>query len=167
MKIDLRTTGEIVAVISVIATLAFVGLELRMNRQVATTEFNSSAADTTIEISSLLASHPSVWRRGCIGEELSEDEELVFGSLVQAVDRHFFYRYRRVRDGITAGNEIAWAYRVAWNRVLWPGFDRKWVELKEAGGGIGGGFDEVVETQYDRLKNELSPGSIDSSLCNF
>ena len=173
MKIKWRALGELAAVISVVLSLAFVGLELRINRQVAITESFGSAAGTTVAISGFLASHASTWRRGCASEELSKDEEVIFGSLVQAIDRHFFYRFNRVRDGIIVGNERRWPALIARNRVLWPGFDRKWIEIVQSGGGSfdssssSGSYNQIVEEEYNLLKTQLSPDSFDASLCGL
>lgn len=170
MKTNWKQISEIIVLLSVVVSLLFVGYELRMNRQVAVNDTFGSAASVTPDVIDLIISRPSVWERGCAGEELNREDEVIFGGLVQAVDRHFFYRYRRIRDGITSGDPIRPASRVARNRALFPGFDRKWQELYRTGGAgedEGGEYGDIIRAQYEILKQSLEKSPVDSTLCGL
>ena len=167
MKISWRYIAEIIALLSVVVSLLFVGFELRMNREVANTDSAGTAATVTPELIDLLISHPSIWMRGCADEELTGEEEVVFGGLVRAVDRHLFFRFLRARDGILSLDPTNMARDIARQRALYPGFDRKWKEIRASNDTAGGEFERTVEEQYEILSRTLEPNMYDSSLCGL
>ena len=167
MKISWREIGEIVALVSVVVSLLFVGYELRMSRQLAINESSSAAAATSPEVIGLIAAHPSIWMRGCIGEDLTRDEEMIFGGLVQALDRQFFYRYRIARDGISGINPVLPAIDMARTRVLYPGIDRKSREIYGTNPDGSERYRILVEEQYELLKDTYSSVTADATVCGL
>lgn len=169
MKFNWRQTTEIIALLSVVVSLLFVGFELRMNREVASTDSAGTGAAVSPEIINLIATHPSIWMRGCADEELTKEEEMVFGGLVRAVDRHLFFRFLRARDGILELDPFLMARDVARLRANFPGFDRKWKEIRStySNEGAGVGFEGAIEQGYELLSRTVEPNMYDSSLCGL
>jgi len=163
MKYKKKELVEFIGATAVVLSLLFLGYELRMNRQVAMNDSLGSAMDSTTTMLSTISENASTWRRGCINEELSADEEMIFSALVVSVDRFFFFRFQRADKGITGVDPAAWPRQTAIHRLLFPGFDKKWLEIY--GVRSGNPYFEAVHSNYAALKNEWGPGMQDASLC--
>ena len=81
-----KSVAEFVGVIAIVASLMFVGMQLRQSQKIALAEGFSMMFSTQIEVSNSIKEHVDLWRRGTAGEELSEDEAAVFGILVAQVN---------------------------------------------------------------------------------
>lgn len=127
MKTNLRLLGEIIAVISVVFSLVFVGYELRLSRSIARSAEFVMAAEVAESVLALQATHADVWQRGCLGEDLSTQDEVVFAKVFRAVVAIRFSGYARSLIGITVGSPDYWAYGTALDRYRFPGFNRMWL----------------------------------------
>jgi hypothetical protein len=96
-----RVIGELVAVLSIVITLAFVVYELRLARAQAGAEGLSFGGEMTLQVQSMLAEHPEIWRKGCLGEEMSDTESVVFYRLFNAFTHRNFITWRRTTLGLT------------------------------------------------------------------
>ena len=157
---------ELVGVGAVVISLAFVGYELRMTREVAQNESFGTSIEATIELANLISSHPSAWRKGCLGEELSEDEVVVFGTLVKAVDRFNFFRYLRAITGITNAAPEVFIGNIAKARILSPGYNAKWLQMAEYVASDNEWY-TLVEEAYTILKSDSSILESDSASCGI
>ena len=82
MNYNWRTIGESTAVITVVLSLVFVGYEMRMNRAIAINDSFGQRSEMTTGVNSLIIENMDVWRKGCLGESLSENEEATFIRLI-------------------------------------------------------------------------------------
>ena len=85
-KDKIRTIAELVAVISVVLSLLFVGFELRLSRDQAYAESYATTYESMSGFDNLVAENSNIWRSGCLGEELSADEEMIFARLVLTLE---------------------------------------------------------------------------------
>ena len=127
MKKNWRAVGEIVAVTSVVFSLIFVGYELRLSRSIAQNEGFVTSAELAESVFSLQATHADVWQRGCLGEELSVQDGVIFLKVFRAVVDRRFASWARANIGITRGNPAFFAYGTALDRYRFPGFNEMWV----------------------------------------
>ena len=80
---------QIFGIFAVVASLIFVGLQMRQDQQIAMSESFSSVVDSVSDLATLVESNSNVWRMGLDGSELSAEDELVFKAMVSAVQHHF------------------------------------------------------------------------------
>ena len=72
---------QLVGMATIVASLVFVGLQLRQSEHAAVSELSQSSVARGIEISTLTAEYSDVWLRACAGEELSPPERLIANSI--------------------------------------------------------------------------------------
>ncbi len=80
-----KDIAELIGIGAIVLTLAFVGFQLRQDRDIAIAQLMTDAEIKQIELSSLISSNPSLWARGLQGEQLTTEEEVIFDSIVHAV----------------------------------------------------------------------------------
>ena len=69
---------QIFGMFGIIASLIFVGLQLKQADEIATMETFDRAAEHRRDLFTLIAENADVWQRGCVGEELSASDHVVF-----------------------------------------------------------------------------------------
>ena len=75
-----------------------------------------------VALRATIADNASLWRRGCVGEELSEDEQVVFTQLVYAI---YFKQFMKHLIGQTTVGDAAkdqFILNIAKNMHRFPGF---------------------------------------------
>ena len=93
-----RNIVELVGITAVVASLIFVGVQLRQDQQIAVAQLYADFDDTQIELSRLLIENQEVWLAGSSGEELSSSEQFMFDAVAEAVvAKHTGFIARAVR----------------------------------------------------------------------
>jgi hypothetical protein len=130
-KIDLGQTITILANIGVIGGLIFVGLQLRQDRDIAESEALSFNQQLELEFGRFARENAGVWRKGLAGEPLTEDENVTFDLIANALFRIHANKQRRdfTFQGRTLGGDInsgarAYAFFVYEHPGLRAWFDR-------------------------------------------
>jgi len=72
---------QLVGMATIVASLIFVGLQLRQSEHAAQSDLSQSSVARGIELSTLIAENSDVWLRACAGEELSTPERLIANSI--------------------------------------------------------------------------------------
>ena len=83
--------GEFVGMGAIVASLVFVGVQLKQDRDVALAESLQASEASFAGISAMIAEYADVWLKGRNNEELSEAESIVMRQLVSTL-------YRRSRN---------------------------------------------------------------------
>jgi hypothetical protein len=144
---------QILGMLGIIASLVFVGLQLKQTDEIASIEGQESAVQRHYDMLSLMAENADVWQRGCIGEELSSAERALFGKVFTVYANNNYAGWRRLEltDYRVAGSDyLINAY--AANIHRYPGFaaayrsQRSWDTL-----GIADLGDDVNEYQRSIL----------------
>ena len=86
-----KGVGDFVGMGAIVASLIFVGVQLKQDREVALAESIQAAEASFAQTSAMIAEHANVWLKGRTSEELSEAESIVMRQLVNAL-------YRRARN---------------------------------------------------------------------
>ena len=81
---ELNDWLQVVGLFGVLGGLIFVGLQLRLDRQVALNESVAQAQDTRLYWAELIGDHSEIWVKGLAGESLNKTEAAVFESLARA-----------------------------------------------------------------------------------
>ena len=92
----LRDLIEVVGLIAIVASLIFVGVELRQSRAIAIGDGNLSNAEIQIETNNAINEHSAIWVGGNSGEDLSVEDAVIFHNLVRNKAIHAFMEYARL-----------------------------------------------------------------------
>lgn len=117
---------EVVGILSVVASLIFVGFEIRQSGRAANDASMASDASIVAEIESLVLSNPDVWRRGCEGEDLEPTEALIYSHIHHASMFQYFLRWLRDIKGLDVASAELSIDNLAMNIYRNPGFAREW-----------------------------------------
>ena len=77
----LRDWLQIVGMAAVVASLLFVGVQIKQSDKIALSELLDNAAIRNLELSTLRADHADIWQRACLGGELTSTEKVIASSI--------------------------------------------------------------------------------------
>ena len=119
---------EVTGFVAIIASLIFVGLELRQSRAIAIGDGNLSNAEIQIDSNNAINEYSDVWIRGNNGEDLDEHDTVIFHNLVRNKAVHAFMEYARLDqlDFDDATEEITAEFSVFLFEN--PGARQSWVQ---------------------------------------
>ena len=107
-----RDLLEAIGFVVLIASLIFVGLQIRQEHTIARAQDAADFDDTMIEYARVINANRDVWIKGLEGAELSTQDQVTFESVAFAVWQKFTSIYRRDRllfqgDGMLAARQFA------------------------------------------------------------
>jgi len=88
---------EKLGLLALIASIIFVGLQLRQDRHLASAQVIAESDARVSELATLVSENRDVWLKGMKGEDLSEVEDMVFRAVAEAVYRRHLGMYYRMR----------------------------------------------------------------------
>lgn len=119
---------DLVGVTAIVASLIFVGLQLRQERTLGLTDITSARTESAIALTQLVADNRDLWIRGLQGHELSTDEEMIFFAIAEAIETYLFEEWSnldQIGDGMFASDVLKdYAYQI----YSYPGLRRIWNE---------------------------------------
>ena len=124
--------AELVGIAAIIASLVFVGLQMKQASDIAQNEVSLGVYATRIEINNELSEHADIWIRGSRGDELDETEAFIFGNLIQNLNSQAFWgSAMRIQLGLDETPSID-IYNFA--RILHenPGARKAWMDWQSA-----------------------------------
>ena len=123
--------AELVGIVAIVASLVFVGLELRQSQAIARADIEASYAAASIEMASLVSENSEVWAKGIAGQELGESETEVFESIITALSDRIWSNQEQMR--LLKSDEAADAIVHEFAAFLHqrPGVRRAWVAREE------------------------------------
>ena len=117
---------EAIGVLSIVASLIFVGLEVQQSTRAAIDASLSSDTSIIIDTESLVLSHPDVWRRGCLAELSDPTEQLIYSRIHHAYVFNYYLRWLRSTMGMESSSEQLAVDNVAMNIYRYTGFQAEW-----------------------------------------
>jgi len=119
-----REIAEAIGVAAIVASLVFVGLQIRQESDIARLELIDRSTEQQRDLKVWIAENSDLWIRGCAGSELSETDQVVFHHIV---DMYINQTYNRwvVRYAITEQTGAGGQYLIdalAANVHRYPGF---------------------------------------------
>ena len=124
--------AEIVGIGAIVASLMFVGLELRQSREIALGEGAVANAANVIEVSNALSAHAEVWVKGRSGGELNEVERVIFRNLVLNENSQRFFNWQRARQVGYDDASDAITLNMARFLIDNPGARQVWIDQETA-----------------------------------
>ena len=182
MSYNWRTIGEVIAVLSIVLSLVFVGSEFRLATSVASTENRQAILTNSLALKALIAENYEIWQKGCVGDELNETQALLFSNLIQAHSDWSFVRWMNAGGDISSLPQVQAPLSVALNMHRYPGYRDAWrkaqshqaanhpVLLETVGIPleiVGTPWRSEVEKLYGILQEREPNPDIESSLCGI
>lgn len=125
-KENWKVVVEFVGALSIVASLIFVGLEVRQSGRSALDSALSSDAALIVDTEALVLAHPDVWFRGCAGEPLEGPDAVIYSHIYHAYLFQYFLRWVRNDRGMAAASADMAIDNVAMNIHRYPGFRAEW-----------------------------------------
>ena len=120
-----KTAAELLGMSAIVASLIFVGLQLRQEQAIALVDTYGTIVESSQGVLDLVGQHPKIWEKGLLGEELSTPDEIVFSGIVRAlVNHHTFMFIRFVRIG--PGDSETILHDFAYALYVFPGLRSRW-----------------------------------------
>jgi hypothetical protein len=117
---------EAIGVLSIVASLVFVGLEVQQSTRAAIDASLSSDTSIIIDTESLVLSHPDVWRRGCLAELSDPTEQLIYSRIHHAYVFNYYLRWLRSTMGMESSSGPLAVDNIAMNIYRYAGFQAEW-----------------------------------------
>ena len=90
---DWKGIAELLGMAAVVASLVFVGMELRQSQQVALNAAAYTAASWYFETRAEVNANAEVWSKGNAGEQLSAAEIVIYQNLIRNVHTNAFWNW--------------------------------------------------------------------------
>ena len=161
MRTNWKDIAELIGVVAIVLTLAFVGYQLQQDRNIAAAQLITDAEMKQIELSNMISSHSSLWARGLQGEQLTTEEEVIFETIVHAVMVKYESMRLRTRQGLldrSGTDEISRQF--ALHIYANPGLRHVWQARCEffelVAGGIPSGC-ERIQSELMKIEDGTTP----------
>ena len=106
-----KGSAELVGMAAIVASLIFVGLQMRQTRDIALTESDWNRMLSEIETRRPIYEFPDIWAKGNAGEELNPSEAIIYRTLIRDLNSLEFFKYLNATRLDTSGSE-AWGFRI-------------------------------------------------------
>ena len=114
---------EIVGITAIVASLIFVGLQMRQDQQIAVAQAYIDASAVVTDLNQYLEINKEVWIKGLDGAELSLVDELTFYALCRTIFLRKIAHWERAKS-LDASNPDFIAQRYAYDIHVYPGLRR-------------------------------------------
>ena len=132
-KYEWKDIAELVGIVAIVASLVFVGLQMRQEQVIALSELTASIHASRVATDDMIATHADVWTRGNAGDELTEAEQTTYRAIMNSYYwRHFIGWNRR----LAFGQQVPMDFIIAEFAVFLhnnPGARQHWIHMMEDG----------------------------------
>ncbi len=90
-KTNWKDIAELIGITAIVASLVFVGIQMKQSQDIAIADGFISVMFASIEINNQLNEHADIWIKGSAGEELTENESFIFNNLVFNLHEKAFF----------------------------------------------------------------------------
>lgn len=117
----LRDWIEVIGIFALVASLVFVGLQIKQTEEIGQGEAAVNLSTITSSFRNTVINNAEVWRRGCMGEELSGGEQTQFAQMYYSYSATAYWVWLANERGVldTETNIVTNAY--AANIHRYPG----------------------------------------------
>jgi hypothetical protein len=131
---------QLVGIFALVASLIFVGLQLKQTQEVAVTETTNGYIEQSLNLKGLLIDNADVWKKACAGDELSPEDQIKASQLYRAVAEFNYFTWIGATRGVFQGDGVSQINRFAAHLHRYPGF-RKMAESENSWATEGETFD--------------------------
>ena len=126
-----KDAAELAGMSAIVASLVFVGLQMRQTRDIALTENGWSVMMGAIESRRPIYEFPDIWTKGNAGDELNSSEEVIYTTLIRDFNERQFWGFN---NATTLDNDYAASIAsmdTAGFLYENPGARREWESLRD------------------------------------
>ena len=122
---------DVIGFAAIVASLIFVGLELRQSRAIAIGDGNLSNAEVQVETNNAINAYSAIWISGNKGETLSDEDAVIFNNLLKNKAIHAFMEYARLNQ--LEFDEAAQSINARFSIFLFenPGARQVWLQQEQ------------------------------------
>lgn len=118
---------EGLGVFALVASLLFVGYQLQQDRKIAGAQVTAESAAAAYELFAMISDSRDIWIRGLKGEELSDDDDIAFKAIANALYTRHFYFYQ-TRNLLSYGDADLVVQQYAFDLYQYPVLRQKYVQ---------------------------------------
>ena len=97
MKFDkFKDVAELIGIVAIVASLIFVGLQMRQEQKIALAEAFNSISTSRFDNAEAIKGDVDVWLAGSSEQDLSDEERAKFEILVYQLNDHWFFMYTQL-----------------------------------------------------------------------
>ncbi len=93
-SVNWKDAAESVGMAAIVASLIFVGLQMRQAQDIAWAESGWNVVLSEIEVQRPIYEFPDIWAKGNAGEELNPSEAVIYRALVRDLNSLAFWKYQ-------------------------------------------------------------------------
>jgi hypothetical protein len=150
---DWKDAAELVGIAAIVASLMFVGLQMKQAQDIANAERRQKRTTNFIEMRNAINEHADIWVSGNSDQELGEVEAVVFTNLIESVGEFYYFASNAAQDiGNERGAEIT-MHHFAMFLYENPGARQVWSSR-----------DEVTDKLMDVLKPDRTSSGWDDKI---
>ena len=120
-KTNWKDIAELVGIAAIVASLIFVGQQMRQDREIAQADAYMQTVDNQIAFGELVNANAALWLGGLQATELSEIDQLKFDQIAMAYEQIHSSQYHRSVAGVRAGSAEAVVREFAASLYVNPG----------------------------------------------
>ena len=130
-KQDWKNLAELIGILAIVASLIFVGLQMKQAQEIAYSELDGALLSVQAETANLIASNSEIWVKGNAGGELTDQQAAVFLQLIGLINTRWFVEYRHAAQ--LGRTDVAETILHDWSAFLYqnPGARRVWQAREE------------------------------------
>lgn len=122
---------QVVGIFAVVASLIFLGLQMRQTQDIALTESGWNRMLAEIETRRNFKEFPDIWAKGNAGEELNPSEAAIYRALIRDLNALEFFKYYNATILDHPGAADAARWDMAGFLYENPGARREWELLRD------------------------------------
>ena len=120
---------QVVGIFALVASLVFVGLQMKQAKEIALNEVGLTSAGSSVEMYSLENEYADIWTKGNSGERLTDSDAAIYENLIRNRANRAFWQSRavhRLNEGldISLANFVTFLHRN-------PGARKQWEHYQE------------------------------------
>ncbi len=161
-----KDAAELVGMAAIVASLVFVGLQMRQTQDIAVTDSGWNSVLAEIEARHAIDEFPEIWAKGNAGEELSPSEATIYSMLIKDLNSTQFHKYFGETRLDNKGGADAARQDMAGFLYENPGARKEWESLRDefrryrephTSGEYSNAFEEAVRADIAVLEKTYDP----------
>lgn len=156
-----KDTAELIGIVAIVASLIFVGMQLRQDQSIAEAQIYSQSNQLAIDLANLINEDRDIWVRGIAGDDLTVEEEAVFENIYMAIYLNYGGLWQRANRLSTRSPESA-ARQLAYQILTHPGLRRMWEKHTKLAGARNDAFSGQYPDFGFRVETERFLDELDS-----
>ena len=166
---------QVVGIFALVASLVFVGLQMKQTQDIASFEALAGNAERAMAFRQLLGDNANAWAKGCKGEELTDEERTQFGSVYEAFGTNHYNGWASaIRDDLSTLEADVYIRRAALNYYRFPALAehakrrRTWLGPEGLfGDKLVSEYRALISSEGARLAEEGHDAAFDISMCGI